>query len=301
LRRRLELNELAAFPRCVEVQTVNLCNAHCGVCPYGTTTALDAKFMMQDTLLFRLLEECATHADEMDLVIPYLNNEPFADRRMLGILRYIAKRVRIPVELSTNLALVGPDIARALAKENLVQTLRVSAFGAFEDSYERRMPPLRWPVLVSNLRCLLQYISEYRSSVSVEVILVGTPDVTAEEVGHARDLWEPLGARVHIFGYLDRAGNNGLTNLLPLHQKFARLTGCDLNRPFERMAVRASGECVLCSQDWRGEVVLGNATKSSLEDIWRGPEAAQARASVSGRALAPSAFLCRRCKLAILE
>jgi MoaA/NifB/PqqE/SkfB family radical SAM enzyme len=297
----LELNETPAFPRCIEIQTTNICNARCGVCPYPTTTALESKGFMEDAVIARVLAECAEHRDEMEFVIPYFNNEPFADRRMLDILRTIARDVRVPVELSTNASILDEPRARAVLSEGLVHVLRISLFGTEQDTYERRMKNLRWRQTSENIRKLLELRSELGSSMSVELIMVGAPEVHRAEVALARSLWEPLGASVRIFGYLDRAGNNDDRNLLPLSQRWGRLRGCELNRPFERMAIRYAGESVLCSQDWRGEVVLGDVRESSLAEIWSGAAYREARARISGQKDAPEGLLCRRCKLAFVE
>lgn len=302
--RPLELNETPQFPRCIEIQTTNICNARCGACPYAETTGLERKQRMDDTLFERIIAECSEHQGEIERLIPYLNNEPFADPSILDRLRLIRDRVSAHVELSTNASLLTPERSRALLEEDLVHTLRISMFGSDEVTYERRMHRLRWHRTFPNVEALLRTRRELQREdrVDVEMIMVGTPDLTAEEVAQARSLWNPLGAKVRIFGYLDRAANNGQArNLLPAHQGWGRLRGCELNRPFERMAIRVDGACVLCSQDWRAHTVLGNVTDQTLAEIWRSTAYSRVRRDVSGEGVAPADSLCRRCKLAIVE
>ena len=43
--------------------------------------------------------------------------------------------------------------------------------------------------------------------------------------------------------------------------------GCE--RPFQQMYVNYQGEAVLCCNDWRFEVVMGDTATSTLGDIWQ--------------------------------
>ena len=61
---------------------------------------------------------------------------------------------------------------------------------------------------------------------------------------------------------INRAGNvphsRRLDAPLPL--------GCE--RPFQQMYINYRGEAVLCCNDWRFEVIMGNTTETTLQDIW---------------------------------
>ena len=299
----LDLNEFTPFPRSIEIQTTNLCNARCNVCPYSTTTAYEPKANMAQGLFESLIAQCAEHRSELERLIPYFNNEPFADRRILDRLRSIREKVGVHVELSTNASLLGEERARILLEERLVHTLRVSIFGEGQRTYEHRMKQLKWARVRSNVEVLLKLRDELKidNSIAIEIVVVPDRDLTAAEVERIRRRWEPQGAMVRVFGYLDRAGNCAVRNLLPLHQRWGVLRGCELNRPVERMVIRTDGACVLCSQDWRATTVLGDASRQSLTTIWNGPEYQRVRAELRGERTAAPNHLCRNCKLAIIE
>jgi hypothetical protein len=74
------------------------------------------------------------------------------------------------------------------------------------------------------------------STTNIEIIMVGFSALSQEEVKSAKHLFKGK-AEVKIFGYLDRAGNNSFYNILPSHQTFGRIIGCELNRLFERLAI----------------------------------------------------------------
>lgn len=300
-RRPLDLNEADPFPRCVEFQTVSACNARCGVCPYEQVSSSHAHGKMTWPLIERIIGECGAHAEIVERIIPYLNNEPFADRRILEVLRLIRHTLDCHVELSTNLSLLRAEDAAAVASERLIDTLRISMFGASAATYETRMRPLSWVRFRENLRMLAAAFASSHKAPILELIMVGTSELGAAEVAQGRKIATEHGAQLRIFGYLDRAGNGHAQNTLPLAIRSAPLIGCDLNRPFERLALRWNGDAVLCSQDWASDVVLGNITNSSMDAVWRGQRAREVREFVSGRRDAPRDFLCRSCKLAMVE
>jgi radical SAM protein with 4Fe4S-binding SPASM domain len=43
---------------------------------------------------------------------------------------------------------------------------------------------------------------------------------------------------------------------------------CSCERPFNMLVIRPSGNVVLCCADMYGDVVMGNVSENSLEDIW---------------------------------
>ena len=71
----------STFPKIIEIQTMSFCNANCIVCPYRSLNI--EKTRMPDNLLNKLLDEIIVHQNEIERVIPYLNNEPSFDTRMM--------------------------------------------------------------------------------------------------------------------------------------------------------------------------------------------------------------------------
>jgi len=257
---------------------------------------------MDDNLLWKILNDCKAHRDSISQIVPYHNNEPLTDTRIFDVLRFIRDAIQVPAELSTNISLLATD-ARA---EELVSaiaggTIRVSFFGANPESYEARMGGLKWEKSRANLYRLLDAKQKLGSTLRIELVMIAYAGLTNEEVAAVRAEWEPLGAEVVVFGLLDRAGNTRTKNLLPIIRRTARIVGCDLNRPFERLNVNVSGNAVLCSQDWRSEVVLGNLNTSEISEVWNSERYQMVRQAIRGQLIAKSDFICRSCKIAIFE
>jgi radical SAM protein with 4Fe4S-binding SPASM domain len=63
-------------------------------------------------------------------------------------------------------------------------------------------------------------------------------------------------------------------------------------RPFEQLYIAHDGRVVLCCQDWSFEEVMGDATQSTLDEIWNGERYRQVRASLLRK---ERAGLCAKC------
>ncbi|MBN3865705.1 radical SAM protein [Pseudomonas frederiksbergensis] len=296
-----KLNVANSFPLCVEFQTTSLCNAQCSCCPHHEVSQETPCGYMSDDLIQKIISECSEHKEEMDLIIPYLNNEPFIDKRMIEILRLIKKHIHVDVEISTNISHLSSEKAKIIVQENLINTLRISMFGMNKETYERRMRGLRWERFSQNINNLVFERNSANSNMAIEIIMISQDGLSNEEVASARQEFEANGLIVRLFGYLDRAGNNLVKNLIPLTQLHSRISACELNRPFERLVIRHDGTCVLCSQDWRGEVILGDINNDSISKIWNSETTRKIREIVSGGCDTPLNFICRKCKLAIME
>ena len=293
-----DLNGTASFPSVIEVQTHGRCNAACSCCPYESVSADTQANKMSDKLLAAILDECAANKHQIAQIAPYLNNEPFLDKRMLDILRFIKAKIEVPVELSTNASALTSRTIDCLVGEHLVSTLRISFFGSTRQTYEARMQ-LPFDRVTRNIRNLLE--ASRNSPIVVEIIMITTADVTQGEVDLCRSTWEPLGAKVNLFGYLDRAGAGTEVNFLPFASDKRPVIGCDLNRPFERMSIMSDGTTIICSQDWRRETNLGNVQIDGIGGVWNGAAYEALRKTMCGTGAFMSSFICRRCKLAIFD
>lgn len=293
-----DLNETTSFPSVLEFQTQTRCNASCTCCPYDALKSATHHGRMADELLHKILDECVKHRSKIAQIVPYHNNEPFLDRRFIDVLRHIKRHVLVPTEVSTNASSLTKTVCEQICSESLIDTLRISFFGGTKENYEQRMG-LSWERAVRNVNLLLEAASG--SGMKIELVIVATHSVSEQEVFHMREEWEPKGARVMVFGYMDRAGSVSVLNRLPHHAHSRKLAGCDLNRPFERICITATGDCIICSQDWTRKEVLGNVTHSTIEAVWNGKLYATMRAKMTGAAEASSDFICRSCKLAIFQ
>ncbi len=283
------------FPSIIELQTMSFCNANCIVCPYRS---MDIKpIRMDDEHLVKILNEIEEHKDSVDRVIPYLNNEPSFDKRLLDILRHI-KSLGIETELSTNISNFKLEDLETIVDEKLIDDFRISFFGDTKELYERLMPGLKYEDSVTKVKHLLEYND---NKIPIELIVVLLPELDAVSI--IKGLEETFNyKKIHPFGFLDRCGKVEIAKNKKINDnKLYRIKGCSLNRPYDRCCIYADGNVVLCSQDWDKEVIIGNVFEESIEEVWNSKRAKEVRNIILGKSNCPEDFLCTRCKLALLE
>lgn len=296
----IENSEILAntkFPKIIELQTMSYCNGNCIVCPYKD---LDIKqCRMPDDIIERLLNEIIEHKDTVERFIPYLNNEPSFDKRMLSILRKM-KNKDIVIEVSTNISNWELDELDSIIEEDLIQDLRISFFGHNKELYEELMTGLNFEKNAEKVKYLLNINRLANNKVDIEIIVVLLPTLNATEI---RDGLNELfnNPKIHFFGFLDRCGKVKLCKNDLAITESSEVIGCSLTRPYERCCIYANGNVVLCSQDWEQEVVLGNVYENTIEEVWNSDKAKHIRNIVLGKEKCPNNFLCTRCKLAILK
>ena len=289
----------AEFPAYVEFQINSICNANCMICPYENAAKKFPSEQMSDQLIDKVICELNQHKKDIKRVIPYLNNEPSLDNRMIAVLRKIKAGGHF-VELSTNMSGITNEKANIIVNEKLVDELRISFFGGSLDIYEMMMPGLNYYENISKISHLINLNNENGKPIDIKIVVILYPQLDCEEnIKLISEIFPSV--EICTFGFLDRADNlKGAINekiLKDESNNCYKLKGCDLNRPFERICILSNGKVIFCSQDWDREVELGNVLYQSIYEIWNGELFDVERERLIGRKKTPIDYLCRRCKL----
>ncbi len=301
--RSTEAHTIPNFPPFIELQTDGRCNADCTVCPYPDAARRFKPTAMPIEMINILADECSENRSEICRVLPYLNNEPSLDTRLIDILRRF-KAAGHFIELSSNMSGMTEPKLKIIIEEGLIDDFKVSFFGGDPQTYDKLMPKLDFSRSVKAVRTLWNLKLNANSSMHTEIVYVLAPwtDVN-REVQLIRELFPEI--PIHGYGFLDRAGSVKAFKNSLRHSKDTsdrvRLVGCSLRRPAERICILANGEVVLCSQDWYREVRLGNVFDEGIKGVWKSDKFAEARAQVLSKSDTDYNFICKRCKLAVIE
>ena len=293
------------FPQYLEIQTQTLCNAHCSICPYtGVENEVyeGKNLIMPMETITKIINEAANYKQYVKRVIPYLNNEPTLDKRLVDILRLI-KSKGFFVELSTNGVGLNQKLSFEIINEKLVDNLRISFFGGTKETYNSTMTRMDFGTSYKRIKNFCDLNNAKEKPIDLEIVYVLNPKDNAEyETRNLKELFPE--ENIHLFGYLDRAGNNKEKNKTIYQDCLTgtfTLNGCSLHRPDERVCIVNNGDVVLCSQDWRRQIIVGNVNDTSLFNIWNGESFEKVRQKVHGKIRAEKDFLCHSCKLINLK
>jgi MoaA/NifB/PqqE/SkfB family radical SAM enzyme len=237
----------------IQIQTVSWCNRSCAFCPSG-------KFPVPKTYMpLEVYHRIIAQLHDLDFsgrISPYLMNESLLDKRLPDLITYARRRCpQSWLALNTN----GDALS-----ENLIIRLFEAGLNCMDvNAYDN---PAQYAAYVT----LAERVAARHPGLT---LTTGYLDPTFDSANlprhskilHCRDMsdWETrFQAKLDVADLINRAGNvpgaPRPPEPLPL--------GCE--RPFQQMYINYRGEAVLCCNDWRFEVVLGDTAESSLLDIW---------------------------------
>jgi radical SAM protein with 4Fe4S-binding SPASM domain len=253
---------------------------------------------MEDGLFERIINECSKY--KLERIIPYLNNEPFIDKKYVDRIRII--RERMPdgfIEIATNAELLTKEIGESMFDLE-VDELRLSVHGLYRDTYTILMKGLNYDKVYSNIESLLNLRETKKSRTKVAVVVLRAKMISSDENEAIKEFWKERNVDVYEFEVHDRSGS-----VPNLYEQFtgqalkSELHGCSFKRQLERMHILYNGDVVCCCQDWKREYILGNVKEQSLYEIWNGTEYTRFREYLSGSRLSPEDFICKRCSIAL--
>lgn len=261
--RVLDDERLPPFPLEIQIETNTACNATCVMCPYPEVTREVPQGRMDAALYEKLLDECAQQRS-LWRIEPFLNNEPFTDVRLVDWIALAKQRVpHAMVTVTTNGSLLFPRVADRLVKSGL-DAIWFSVNGASRETYEHIMG-LSFDLVMGHI--------DYLLSIRPPGLRVFTNMIETEpmrgEIAENIQRWRALGVESGASPLANRAGN--VKNFETLNYKAvaaAPVRLCDLL--YHKMYVGWNGDVLLCCMDWRRRVVLGNARRQSLREIWLG-------------------------------
>jgi len=260
-----EAHDMAAapFPRLVQLQTINACQASCTMCPYPLFKRVFPRGRMDDELFDKVIGEIATHP-EVKTFVPMLQNEPLLDRTLferIGRFRALTQG-RVTVELVTNGALLTDENIEAIRSCGL-DVLDISLDALSRDVYDK-----------------------IRIGLDFDAVLAGVERVLRANLAHTRVYVRLVRVRDNAAEVLrQRAGRRVVR---------AWLGHCPA--PFASASILHDGTVLLCTQDWGRREVLGSVRSATLAEIWNGERMREIRRLVHQRRYEelPS---CRECSL----
>lgn len=270
------------FPAVLQVQTINRCNAQCGMCPYPYTIHLEPREVMDDALFTKIIKECAQEPSLRDFV-PMAKNEPLLDPKLAARIAEF-KAVAAPhqmVELVTNGSALTPSRFNRLVASG-VDLMTISLNAADEATYQKVMQGLSWQQINKNLDAIA---GADRSRINIFLRYIKQQDNLAECNRFIKQ-WRGRGFNILAYEINNRAGAvQGYARMMlvkstlvkRIRKAFGRRLFKVCPHAFSIMHVLQNGDVPLCTNDWHNREVLGNANDQSLRAIFNSPRMQEIR------------------------
>lgn len=255
------------FPRAVLTQTISRCNAKCIFCCHSTEPEAIQHGRMEDGLINKIIDEIGQNKFWMGRFSPFLINEPLMDTRMPEILAR-ARKVCGPLlktEITTNAGLLTEDVARRLIDAKLSQ-LWISVNGYTKETYEATMG-IDYDKSMANIQGFLDLkkrMGARRPSVYISTVIT---NITEGERDMARAFWADKDVELEMHEVDNRIGESKAKEL-----RSSAHTNVDLRRHckhfLKKCYIIENGDMIICCNDWRHTVVVGNVVDKSIREVW---------------------------------
>ncbi len=254
------------FPRVVHIENTNACPARCLMCPMDSMTRKTG--VMEFELFKTLLLECGRHP-EIEQLHLHGFGEPLADKAVARKVAF-AKAQGISY---TYIVTTGHNLNENLA-ESLIDAgldgMKFSFYGMTAETYEHNHKRLNFERTVSNIESFFRVRDRLKAPNPAIRFQFSHNLAPEEEYEMFLDHWRPFmdldrGDKFVVTGLHSWAGGKMQTE--------SRLPEADrhCNWPFRDIQILWDGRVVPCVYDYDASLVLGDATRNTLEEIWRGP------------------------------
>ena len=226
----------------VNIETTNVCNAKCIMCPHKNMYRPQG--FMQLSLLDKILDELPSDVIEICLS---LFGEPLLDERMALIIETVRSKTDAKLLLFTNGSHFGSWINPSIY--SCIDEIVINFQGWESMIYEKNMGLSFY----DTYNTIKDFLDKKPARLKAKVIMLDT-GYTEEEKGKFKSLF------------------NSISQVLPARNWGTYQTKEDgyripCGRPLS-FNILWDGRVVLCCRDYDATVVLGDLNKSTIHDIW---------------------------------
>lgn len=257
-------------PLVVYLEPTNVCNYSCTFCPESFPDYADQAGYYQQmpwNIFSKAVEDIKSWC-RPDVIRFFFEGEPLLHPRLCKMIS-MARDMDLAdrYELTTNLSLLTPDLAKSLVTSGLTY-LRISVFGLDNESYATATGTRKWNAFSTFHRARILREARDKAGVGMEIhaqLINGSPEdeekfqILYANVADRADI-KPL----HNWGSSD-------PRLVQLGQPVDAPLRSVCPQPFYVLLIKANGDTTSCCADWNGKLVSGNVLTNSLEDIWNSP------------------------------
>lgn len=305
---RLRLSRLPYRPTKITVESGNVCNLRCPLCPTGQGDRTAAKGMLPYATFEKILDQLGR-----DLITIRLYNwgEPLLNRDLVRMCE-LAYRRGVSIKISSHLNDLTPELAEGLLRAK-VKKIYISADGATPESYAIYRRGGDFKKVLDNVRMLVAKQRELGARFTRIIWLFHVFRHNEHEVPHARRLAAELGialqlnvARTDMGKEIFESAAEALErdgHWLPESDEHCaydrdeksaqREPMCHL--PWKDTAINWDGRVLACCSVYSEKHAYGSIHDAPFGDIWNGGDYREARREILGRPDTRDT-ICKTCK-----
>jgi MoaA/NifB/PqqE/SkfB family radical SAM enzyme len=270
----LELDRAPTFPDRVYVESTNVCNLDCIMCPTGLHIDTRPKGFIDWDLFTAVIDEIAPFAEA---VVLHSWGEPLLHPRIIDMIAY-AKERGLWVETSTNATKLTEEISRKLLNAGL-DLIYLSMDGLTKETYEKVRVKGKFEEVLGNIERFLELKRELGSHIEADIQIVRLSETDAEVEEFVRRWQQSHADKINIKELDTWGGQIDDVSALAVDDS---ANGVNTHRKpcpnlWYHCHIHWDGVLVSCSRDYDAVTPLGNVKNGGVLKTWHGARMRQMR------------------------
>lgn len=268
LNRRISPDEpyedLLSFPRFLEIETVNACNARCPMCTIDDWQRHTPT--MKDDLFKRIADEIIDHRDVVKRVSLYRDGEPLLDKKLPDRVAILKDGGVNATSISTNVSLLKEDRSRALLEAGLDMII-MSIDSLDKDVFESIRVRLKLEEVLANALKFIELRDQIRPQTRIYMRMI-RQEGNEDEWPSYEAYWRPKLAendRLYYHNVFNWGGQlNGFNAIEGSYEP-----GLPCVALWSLLVIFGDGRVPLCNVDYNNVYPTGSVLENSIEELWR--------------------------------
>jgi radical SAM protein with 4Fe4S-binding SPASM domain len=284
---------LLYYPTKISIESGNLCNLRCPLCPTGQQDKSAKKGFLSFDIFKKVIDEIGKN---LTMIRLYKWGEPMLNKDLLRMIQY-AKERGIDIKISTNLSMkMEDDQIEALLRAGL-EKIYISSNGASSKSYLKYHVGGDFDLVMDNMKRLVQKKREIPGCHTQLVWLFHVFKHNEHEIDAAKELSQKIGIKIKISPMRPDMGKEVFETTqkalerdkewIPSNPEYTvastkrqKRIGCIL--PWTETMINWDGSVLPCCAVYSEKYAFGNILENSFEQIWNNEIYIAARKEILG-------------------
>lgn len=278
---------VSEYPLHVDLELSAVCNLQCPMC-YTISPEfkekVNAKYM--DFNLFKkIIDECS-EGNVYSIRLSF-RGESFLYKNIVECIRYAKSKGIKEVSTLTNGLRLDEEMFEEIMKAGM-DWITIS-FDGLGETYEQIRKPAKYDRAVekiTNYAQIKKSFGKVKPVIKIQSILPAVQDNLQEFY----EVFKPISDLVYV---------NPLIDFHQSKKNLPKIKNFSCPEIYQRIVVGADGLCMMCANDESGKVIIGDANKQSIKEIWHGPVLTKVREQHSRHVATDEISACSECYLPI--
>lgn len=268
LRRRISPEEafedLLSYPRYIEIETVNACNARCPMCTIDDWQRHTPT--MKDAVFEKIADDIFGHTDEVKRVSLYRDGEPLLDKKLPKRVAHLKQGGVKQVSISTNVSLLDEERSTALLEAGL-DVIIMSIDSLQKDVFENIRVRLDFDEVLANAERFIRLRDKINPGTRIWMRMIRQEENKDEWPAYHK-FWsarmQPTD-RIYHHNLFNWGGQ--LDGFKPIDKSYEPNLPCVAL--WSLMVIFGNGDVPLCNVDYNNKYPTGSVLEHSIEELWR--------------------------------